>query len=428
MEDPSNVLAPPKTTFFESAGDLLSPPIPPMSWITDPSSRSRTIFHDRVYHPEDIPPPPIKRPPRIVRSFSSDRSASSQESSHSQPQQPSESGGMRVEEKIARAYHRDLSWRKVLVRLEPDAHNNIIVRRMFANAYGWPVVKHLCDTHFADTYAATTRDEHEPAVDRVKSPGNAIGADGEEVRGQRDRREPERSDSEMREAADELRPLREAAATGGQGGSGGGSGSGTRRHHLAREDSALWDDSYLEGSESDEDDDVDNWNPIQRFLSPLPRKRKPADHHDGGQQRGQAQNQTQGTSEVEIAEFLTAEPPAMEGSASQSRGLPTFSSTPATPSKEEAAQQHEADSDSAEAAEPVIDAKLTESPQSTTSSVHGGTTELGLRKSLEEQLGTSPTASTQGRRRSGSHGVSELVARVSSRGSPTEERAPQHRE
>jgi hypothetical protein len=57
---------------------------------------------------------------------------------------------MRVEEKIARAYHRDLSWRKVLVCLEPDAHNNMMVRRMFANAYGWPVVKHLCDTHFGD--------------------------------------------------------------------------------------------------------------------------------------------------------------------------------------------------------------------------------------------------------------------------------------
>ena len=45
-----------------------------------------------------------------------------------------DSGGMKVEEKIARAYHKDLSWRKVLVRLEPDAHNNMIVRRQFANA------------------------------------------------------------------------------------------------------------------------------------------------------------------------------------------------------------------------------------------------------------------------------------------------------
>ncbi|KAJ8137432.1 hypothetical protein OY671_009355, partial [Metschnikowia pulcherrima] len=34
-------------------------------------------------------------------------------------------------------------WRKVLVYLPPDAHNNIIVRRRFANGYGWGVIEHL---------------------------------------------------------------------------------------------------------------------------------------------------------------------------------------------------------------------------------------------------------------------------------------------
>jgi hypothetical protein len=42
-----------------------------------------------------------------------------------------------------------MTWRKVLVKLEPDAHNNIIVRRMFPNAYGWPVVEHLVREHFS---------------------------------------------------------------------------------------------------------------------------------------------------------------------------------------------------------------------------------------------------------------------------------------
>merc|ERR1712093_767665 len=83
--------------------------------------------------------------------------------------------------KIARAYHRDLSWRKVLVRLEPDAHNNIIVRRMFANAYGWPVVKHLCDTHFADSEAAHTRDEDESNAERAKGEHEAPAKDGGET-------------------------------------------------------------------------------------------------------------------------------------------------------------------------------------------------------------------------------------------------------
>lgn len=205
MEDPTNSNAPPKTSIFESAGDILNPPIPPTSWIIDPSSRTRTVFHDRVYHPEDIPPPPMKRP-KTGRSVS--------QSSTQTPFAPSEEvltpdlNSMRVEERIARAYHKDLSWRKVLVRLEPDAHNNMIVRRMFANAYGWPVVKHLCDTHFGDTYAALTRDEEEPATDRAKGIHKPVGEDGEHVKGQESVIPPPRPEGEMREAADELKPLK----------------------------------------------------------------------------------------------------------------------------------------------------------------------------------------------------------------------------
>lgn len=163
LEDPS---APPKTSFFESAGDLIAPPIPSQKWINDPTSRTKVIIHDRMYHPSDIPPPPTRKDTRTDRFFSQvdNTRASSVHSEHhpggssmdstqtdlsvqTDTEQP---GSMRVEEKIARAYHHDLSWRKVLVKLEPDAHNNMVVRRMFANAYGWPVVKHLCETHFAD--------------------------------------------------------------------------------------------------------------------------------------------------------------------------------------------------------------------------------------------------------------------------------------
>ena len=170
--------APPRTSFFEAAGDLLKPPIPPTDFLIDPSSRAQTIFHDRVYHPEDIPPPPLKKrstsalirkskppPSQPVSSPSSsnaspgispsDTGLSSRDyddTTNTGPPKPShetiDGSAMKVEEKIARAYHRDLSWRKVLVRLEPDAHNNMIVRRMFANAYGWPVVRHLCSVHF----------------------------------------------------------------------------------------------------------------------------------------------------------------------------------------------------------------------------------------------------------------------------------------
>jgi hypothetical protein len=201
--------APPKTTFLEAAGDLLNPTMPTTEYLLDPSKRPRTIFHDRVYHPSDIPPPPMKsrQSTLIRRKTSSKLSASSQQSIQSSPSpHPSinhadsmesakysddtvyspdemvDGSSMRVEEKIARDYHRDLSWRKVLVKLEPDAHNNIIVRRMFANAHGWPVVKHLVDAHFSDSKAARTRDDEEPNAQRAFASHLPPDADGREVK------------------------------------------------------------------------------------------------------------------------------------------------------------------------------------------------------------------------------------------------------
>lgn len=202
----STMSAPPRTTFFESAGDLLNPKLPSIDYLLDPSKRPRTIFHDRVYHPSDIPPPPLKKRPTgtLIRKTSANRNGDQfsrggnsvgssstalskvgvqhQESALSardyddpqhtdpgrQPDEVIDSSNMRVEEKIARAYHRDLSWRKVLVNLEPDAHNNIIVRRMFANAFGWPVVKHLVDAHFSDNVVARMRNEAESNTERAK--------------------------------------------------------------------------------------------------------------------------------------------------------------------------------------------------------------------------------------------------------------------
>ncbi|KAL4972435.1 putative serine esterase-domain-containing protein [Aspergillus desertorum] len=137
-------IAPPTTTVLESAGDILMPPLPPVDYIINPASRPRTIFHDRVYHPKDIPPPIVKRRNAAVDTFQAGDTAAD----HAITEDFANNAGLKVEEKIARAYHRGLSWRKVLVRLEPDAHNNIIVRRMFTNAYGWPVVQHLVDAHF----------------------------------------------------------------------------------------------------------------------------------------------------------------------------------------------------------------------------------------------------------------------------------------
>jgi hypothetical protein len=181
----SGLNAPPRTTFFESAGDLLMPPLPPIQFIVDPASRPNTIFHDRIYYPEDIPPPlSAKRKTSPLSSFESKASDGPRDSagcaeSRSTNDGNAMPGGLKVEEKIARAYHRGMSWRKVLVRLEPDAHNNIIVRRMFTNAYGWPVVKHLVDSHFRPNSLNESQKSPGESVQQAHTPvGTTCDTDG----------------------------------------------------------------------------------------------------------------------------------------------------------------------------------------------------------------------------------------------------------
>ena len=149
-----------------------------------------------------------------------------------------DSSGMKVEEKIARAYHHHLSWRKVLVRLEPDAHNNIVVRRMFANAYGWPVVKHLVDTHFADSVSAATPDSEENNEERAKPIDEGVGEDGTETKS--------RPSDERGESADVLEGLRSPTDS--------LSSSQTVKPRLSREDSAQWDDLFFEVTDDDDDE------------------------------------------------------------------------------------------------------------------------------------------------------------------------------
>ncbi|KAF8473181.1 putative serine esterase-domain-containing protein [Kalaharituber pfeilii] len=185
LNNPSSGHPPPKTGILEAAHYTLNPPLPTVEFIINPSSRPKTIWHDRVYHSEDIPAPQTRPRARTLLGVrlgngnNKDDGSSiagipkqgttSSESSNgflTRSSQEQETVQLKVEEKIARAYHKDLSWRKVLVRLEPDAHNNIVVRRMFANAYGWPVVHHLVDTHFGDTPEAMTADAEEGRGER----------------------------------------------------------------------------------------------------------------------------------------------------------------------------------------------------------------------------------------------------------------------
>ncbi|PKS08804.1 hypothetical protein jhhlp_003413 [Lomentospora prolificans] len=358
MDDMENsVTAPPRTTIFESAHDLINPQVPDLQYLLDPAKRPRTIFHDRVYHPEDIPAPPVKkrgasgltmRRRTSGSKLTTDKGSMSGATTPSSPhpaQTPSQEtpkefplrpkdktdteesnitsepsdkdrdkgketkqdtvvdgSSMRVEEKIARAYHRDLSWRKVLVKLEPDAHNNIIVRRMFANAFGWPVVHHLVEAHFSDTVTARRLDAQEDNYERALKVGippdrcggetrDAVPAEGGSENVERVKTEDggeegviqslQRTDSEAREAADTVSDLPatpttatqsssggappstwESAEEGhGQSASGGGGGSrpgtaGDARRSVVRVDSMTWSDRDWADSENDSDSEM----------------------------------------------------------------------------------------------------------------------------------------------------------------------------
>ncbi|KAL8830892.1 MAG: hypothetical protein Q9191_001188 [Dirinaria sp. TL-2023a] len=350
LDDP-DVLAPPKTTFFESAGDILNPPLPTEEFLMNPASRPRTIFHDRIYHPEDIPPPPPKQRSSLKRTFSSDGSKKSLNrvdtdygAAAFQPQP--DTSGMKVEEKIARAYHHDLSWRKVLVRLEPDAHNNIFVRRMFSNAYGWPVVKHLVDTHFSSAYSAVTADDHEPSSERAKPIKEPVGEHGEELKNENP--DQEERTSGVREAQDDIGILRS-----GQGRSLSSPIEGRKK--LERQDSAMWDDAMFEVT--DDDDDVE----IDATLSPRERRQLLEAPQHGN--RGHT-----GTTDAEIAKFLSPEP----------KRQPEGISMP----KEPEAAAHSPVTDS-----PREEVKISVAPS-------GGTTSIGLGKTVHEQLG-SPGSQTK---------------------------------
>ena len=341
----NNVFAPPKTTLFEAAGDVLSPPIPNKDFLNDPTSRPRTIFHDRVYHPDDIPIPPPKprgSPRRLYSSDGPPKTASTTSSSLSVESGSSvatdDGGSMKVEEKIARAYHRDMSWRKVLVRLEPDAHNNIVVRRMFSNAYGWPVVKHLVDTHFGDTYSARTADTYEPNMERANPVAEAVGADGEEVKEQPASapRRPSSADatagssSGARNDANQPPVLRFSEHSPPPHGAG-------KRHKLARADSAQWDERFFE---SDGEPDSDEHEEFEPPRSPVPGAQRV--EQEGGD--GSSGAEQKGTGIGAIQEFLEQKP--AEGRKTEASGL-------------------------------VVAPALTQSPTATA---------VGLRKSLEEQL------------------------------------------
>lgn len=116
---------PPKASIVQSALNTIICPVPNQDYIINPEDREPVIFHDRFYQHNDIP-----ADEEVTGLF----------------QKP------RKQVRIAQKYHDELNWRKILVKLPPDAHNNIVVRRRFSNGYGWGVIDHLCQV-FNETNA-----------------------------------------------------------------------------------------------------------------------------------------------------------------------------------------------------------------------------------------------------------------------------------
>lgn len=138
----------PNASLIGSVASLLTQPRPNSAYIDDPSERNNIIIHDKLYTEDDCQKLKEKYSSTILKPYLKHK-IKGQEKSYP--------------ESIADRLQEGVKWRKVIVALKPDAHNNIIVRRRFTNAYGWPVVKHLVSIHFTDT-AEDPPPQYEPLI------------------------------------------------------------------------------------------------------------------------------------------------------------------------------------------------------------------------------------------------------------------------
>ncbi|CAN3475912.1 putative lipase YDL109C [Diutina catenulata] len=136
----------PTMSMIESFPNVLMPPLPSMRYINDPEARDNPILHDKIYDEADLPAPRERQPQ--LEEPSQHKLVNTARTQVKKILDKVDFDLDDVEEAIARAYHRNMAWRKVIVSLKPDAHNNIAVRRRFSNAYGWPVIDHLVKEHF----------------------------------------------------------------------------------------------------------------------------------------------------------------------------------------------------------------------------------------------------------------------------------------
>ncbi|CAL9735669.1 putative lipase YDL109C [Monosporozyma servazzii] len=122
--------APDEASAVKSALSTLTAPIPTQEYIKDPETRTDIIIHDRMYKPDQLPPRHYEDRPLYKKLV-----------------YPNENIN-RIQERIAWEWQSSMDWRKVLVRIQPDSHNNIVVRRRFTNLYGNVAISHMAEQHF----------------------------------------------------------------------------------------------------------------------------------------------------------------------------------------------------------------------------------------------------------------------------------------
>lgn len=122
--------APEEASAVKSALSTLTAPIPSQEYIKDPRTRTDSIIHDRIYRPDELPARHYEDRPMYKKLV-----------------YPNENVN-RIQERIAMDWQSTMEWRKVLVKIQPDSHNNIVVRRRFTNLYGNVAVSHMAEQHF----------------------------------------------------------------------------------------------------------------------------------------------------------------------------------------------------------------------------------------------------------------------------------------
>ena len=121
---------PPEASTTMSALSVLTAPDASQEYIKNPDVRTDAIVHDKVYYPNELPPRHYVDRSALKKAIALNERVN------------------RVQERIARAWQDSMAWRKVLVDIKPDSHNNIVVRRRFVNLFGAVAITHLVEEHF----------------------------------------------------------------------------------------------------------------------------------------------------------------------------------------------------------------------------------------------------------------------------------------